>query len=81
MYDEFFDDPYLIWNHRICICKVIKNEETAIPLCNFTARITEDITKTNGVETQRSIAIVGEDENGYPLKKIIIPLEKFDRMD
>jgi hypothetical protein len=61
--------------------KVIKGQETEVMLCNFTARIVEDITKTNGAETERSLAIVGEDENGYPLKRIVIPLEKFDRMD
>ena len=78
---DYFNDPYYLRNHHICMYKVIKGQETEVTLCNFTARIVEDITKTNGAETERSLAIVGEDENGYPLKRIVIPLEKFDRMD
>lgn len=78
---DYFNDPYYLRNHHICMYKVIKGQETEVMLCNFTARIVEDITKTNGAETERSLAIVGEDENGYPLKRIVIPLEKFDRMD
>lgn len=78
---DFFNDPFYLKNHHICMYKVIKGQETEVTLCNFTARIVEDITKTNGAETERSLAIVGEDENGCPLKRIVIPLEKFDRMD
>lgn len=78
---DFFNDPFYLKNHHICMYKVIKGQETEVMLCNFTARIVEDITKTNGAETERSLAIVGEDENGCPLKRIVIPLEKFDRMD
>jgi len=81
MNTEYFNYPYFLHKHKICMYKVVKGEETSIPLCNFTARIAEDITKTNGAETERSLTIVGEDDNGRPLEKITVPLEKFDRMD
>ena len=78
---DYFNDPYYLNNYHICMYKIVKGSEVEIPLSNFTARIVEDITKTNGAETERSLGIIGEDENGKPLGKITIPLEKFDRMD
>lgn len=55
MNTEYFNYPYFLHKHKICMYKVVKGEETSIPLCNFTARIAEDITKTNGAETERSL--------------------------
>lgn len=77
MEPQYYDSPFFVKDNGIWMNKTIKGNETPVKLCNFTARITEDITCTNGVENERFLSIVGCDENGNSLRKITVPLKNF----
>lgn len=81
MENEFYALPFYVQDNCTYMTKVIKGKETEIKLCNFTAKIIEDITCTNGVENERFLSIVGKDENGKSLRKITVPLKNFSQLD
>ena len=81
MDEKYFQSPFCINDNKLCVTKLIKGQYTDIELCNFTARIVEDITVTNGIESERFLSIIGEDENGNQLRKITIPLKSFSQLD
>lgn len=81
MENEYFEYPFYIWQNSIHVCKEIRGKEVDIKLCNFAARIVEDITRTDGVESERFLSIIGNDESGNPLRKITVPLKNFAQLD
>lgn len=63
-----------------CFCEVRydrNGERLFEPLANFTARISEELTKDNGVEVSRSFKVVGTLASGKPLPQEEIPAESF----
>jgi hypothetical protein len=50
-------------------------------LCNFTARIVEQVTADDGAEKSTRLAVEGELCDGTPLPRVEIPAEKFAWMD
>ena len=81
MENKYFQPPFCVNGNKLCITKFVGGQEKDVPLCNFTARIVEDITVTNGIENERFLGIIGEDENGNPLRKITIPIKSFSQLE
>ena len=50
-------------------------------LCNFNARIVEQISRDDGAETRQMFILEGERENGRPFPRIEVPAGEFARMD
>lgn len=46
---------------------------TPVPLCNFTAYITEEIIRNNGVEQETDLVVEGQLSDGSPLRSVRIP--------
>ena len=63
--------PYRIENGCIVRIKHIKDELIAEPLCNFNARVTEEVILDDGVETTRAFVIEGQLDNGETLSPAI----------
>lgn len=77
----YYSDPFFAYNNSLYIEKTIKGKPVNIKLSNFLARITEDITCTNGAENERFLSIVGTDEKGNDLRKITVTLKNFAQLD
>ena len=77
----YYSDPFFAYNNSLYIEKTINGKPVNIKLSNFLARITEDITCTNGAENERFLSIVGTDEKGKDLPKITVPLKNFSQLD
>jgi len=66
-----------------CICDVSWDDEgnrIALPLCNFTAEITRDISRDNGEDVSRDFAITGKLATGARLGITNVPAGKFAKM-
>lgn len=69
---------YRIEDGRICRVVIEKGGmEKVQPLCNFAARVTEDITKDSGIEVERYFLVEGELAGGRPLPRVQIPASSF----
>ena len=77
----YYSDPFFAYNNSLYIEKTINGKPVNIKLSNFLARITEDITCTNGAENERYLSIVGTDDKGKDLRKITVPLKNFAQLD
>ena len=77
----YYSDPFFAYNNSLYIERTINGKPVNIKLSNFLARITEDITCTNGAENERYLSIVGTDEKGKDLRKITVPLKNFAQID
>jgi len=71
---------YCVENGQLCWVKQSQDGETVIPLCNFNARIVEEITRDNGVESSGAFRIEGTDMHGKPLPTIEVSLAAFESM-
>ncbi len=61
--------------------KHIKDELIAEPLCNFNARVTEEIILDDGVERTRAFVIEGQLDSGETLSPARIPAGRFNGMN
>lgn len=77
----YYSDPFFAYNNSLYIERTINGKPVNIKLSNFLARITEDVTCTNGAENERFLSIVGTDEKGNDLRKITVPLKNFAQLD
>lgn len=77
----YYPDPFFAYNNALYIERTINGKPVNIKLSNFLARITEDITCTNGAENERFLSIVGTDDKGNDLRKITVPLKNFAQLD
>ena len=77
----YYSDPFFAYNNALYIERTINGKPVNIKLSNFLARITEDITCTNGAENERFLSIVGTDDKGNDLRKITVPLKNFAQLD
>lgn len=71
---------YTIEGERICWLKHTSSGPSSVPLCNFDARVTEDIIKDNGVEQQRLFTVEGALATGKKLRTVQIPASTFNGM-
>jgi hypothetical protein len=70
------------FEHAGCICRNVQTKEGPYPvvLCNFSARIVEQIVHDDGAEQTRSLALQGTLADGSPLPHMEVPAERFDGM-
>ena len=66
-----------------CICRNVQTKEGPIivALCNFVARIVEDVVHDDGAEQTRSLAVQGALADGTPLPRAEIPAADFAAMN
>jgi hypothetical protein len=67
-----------------CICEVTEAESGKVeyvPLCNFAARIEEEVVHDDGAERSRFFAIAGTHKDGHDLPRCEVPVEKFTKME
>ena len=69
----YYSDPFFAYNNSLYIEKTINGKPVNIKLSNFLARITEDVTCTNGAENERYLSIVGTDDKGKTFAKLQYP--------
>ncbi|KAF0158823.1 MAG: TOPRIM domain-containing protein [Syntrophaceae bacterium] len=70
--------PYFIKGGYLCRTKYTKEGgEVTVPLCNFSARITEENIIDDGQDSQHLFTIEGKLFDKIPLQKIEIPADKF----
>jgi hypothetical protein len=62
-----------------CICRNAQTKDGPLPvaLCNFTARIKEDIVHDDGAEQSRCLAVEGTLSSGEPLPRAEVPATDF----
>lgn len=73
---------YIVHNGVICI-EVYDGESqelVPVPLCNFTARITESVMRDDGAETTRHYTLEGSTQDGRTLHEVTIPARQFEMM-
>jgi hypothetical protein len=76
-------DPgrYRVENGRICIEKTTREGEIlTLPLCEFTARVTEELVLDNGADTTRAFILSGALATGQPLPTARVPVSRFAGM-
>ena len=74
-------EAYCLEAGRICWIKQTENGKVEVPLCNFIARVTEDILKDNGHETSRVFKVTGTLGNGQPLPLIEVAASSFNALN
>jgi len=79
--DEKSDSPYFVKKGYLCRKKFSKDGgEITIPLCNFTARITEENLIDDGQDSQHLFTIEGKLYDKIPLSPLEITAEKFSSL-
>jgi hypothetical protein len=65
------------------ICRIVRTNEgmSHVPLCNFKARITEELLLDDGLEQHRAFEIFGRLATGEKFSKIRVPIAKFGSMN
>jgi hypothetical protein len=67
-----------------CLCRTVtmpSGGTVPIPLCNFNARITEEVIRDDGVEQTRRLALSGTLAAGEPLPPVEVGMEESARGD
>jgi hypothetical protein len=72
--------PYGVESGRIVYYKQTRDGVFATPLCNFSARIEEEVIRDDGAETRRELGISGTLAGGEKLPLARVPIEKFSGM-
>ena len=73
---------YLVAGGKICRRKYTRDGERVIdPLCNFTARIVQQVVHDDGAERRVLLAIEGKLENGRELPRVEVPADRLGGMD
>jgi hypothetical protein len=65
-----------------CICRNVQTKDGPVPalLCNFAARIVEEVVHDDGAEQTRSLALQGSLADGSPLPRAEVPAADFAGM-
>jgi len=72
--------PFRIEAGRICYEKDTRDGTVVTPLCNFVARVVEEVELDDGQETSRAFSIEGSLDTGQPLPLVRIPVDRFCAM-
>jgi len=72
--------PYLIDTGRLCVERSTHEGSVVVPLCNFVARVAEEVVLDDGVDAQRSYRIEGSLSSGTPLPTLRVPTFRFPTM-
>lgn len=71
---------YIVEDGIICWRKPTPSGEVLTPLCNFDARVVEDVIKDSGIEHQRFFVIEGKLASGKTLPRVPLPANRFNSM-
>lgn len=75
---DISNDVYCIENGRICYKQITRElQENIIPLCNFTAHVTEQITRDDGLEANTFFHVLGRSCTGANLRNIEVAASDF----
>jgi hypothetical protein len=75
------DFGYRVVGGRVCMARTVSGKEVLVPLCNFTAFITEDVCIDDGSgETALHFTIEGALSNGSPLSPVTVKAADFSGM-
>jgi hypothetical protein len=69
--------PYRISDGAICYDKSTKDGTVTVPLCNFTARIVNEMVYDDGAEVHTFFVIEGTHKDGRPLPSVQVPASQF----
>jgi hypothetical protein len=72
---------YRVAGGRVLLTRMTKDGPVDIPLGNFAARITEVVTRDDGIEKTAVFAIEGELADGRPLSRLQVPAAEFQRLE
>jgi hypothetical protein len=72
---------YRVAGGRIVDRRTTRDGPVEVPLCNFSARITEVVSRDDGVERSAVFAVEGMLANGRPLPRLQVPAAEFQRLD
>jgi hypothetical protein len=80
--DEEIDPagPYLARGGRLCRRRQTRDGEVIDPLCNFVAKVTEELVLDDGAETTRAFMLEGQLDNNGRLPAIRVPAARFAGM-
>ena len=73
------DGSYIIVGGRICRRRPTRDGEVLDPLCNFVAKVIEEIVLDDGAETTRAFILEGQLENNGRLPAVRVPVARFPR--
>ena len=73
--------PYKIKNGQICVSKNTSAGPVDAPLCNFTARVKEEVVLDDGAETTRAFQVEGKLDTGMSLPSVRVPASRFAGMN
>lgn len=75
---DLSNNVYCIENGRICYKQITRElQENIIPLCNFTAHVTQQITRDDGLEANTFFQVLGRSCTGSHLPTIEVPAGDF----
>ena len=74
-------NQYIIEDGRICWLKQTADGPKEIPLCNFTAKVAEDLLKDNGIEATRAFKITGKLGSGADLPPVEVSSVNFNSLN
>ena len=77
---EFSDTPYLILGGGFSRIRYTGDQEIAVPLTNFIARVEEEVLRDDGAEERRIYKIAGRIGDRH-LPKIDVPVSQFPSMN
>jgi hypothetical protein len=72
---------YRVVGGRLVLDRMTKDGPVDVPLSNFAARITETVTRDDGVEKTAVFTLEGELANGRPLARLQVPAAEFQRLE
>lgn len=73
--------PYSVSNGMICRIKISGQEYQETPLCNFSAKIAEEVVRDDGINRAMLFVIEGATADGRSLPRIEVPADKFASMN
>jgi hypothetical protein len=71
---------YFAHGGQLCRRRNTKDGEVIDPLCNFTARVVEEIVSDDGAEMTRAFVVEGQLDSGSRLPPIRVPASRFPGM-
>jgi hypothetical protein len=74
------DERFVIEGGSICHSRAVRGEFIRDPLCNFTARVVEELVLDDGLETHRAFVVKGRLDTGATLPRVRVPVADFAGM-
>ena len=78
---DLYPYPYKVKNNCLYMEQTVKGAQIDRKLCNFFARITEEIIHCDGLETMILVKLQGTHASGRALPQIAVPLSKLGAFD